>query len=160
MLLDGTLLPIDRIAADGPYYFEKHRKHRKHGMNVQVIVDPFGRLLWVSPALPGAVHDVRAAREHGIVTTLADAGITCWADKAYQAPAAQSAFPTAAVGRRSPSASKPSTAPTPESGPWSSRPSPPSNPGGSCASSGARPTASPAWSRPSSPFTWQRPSEV
>jgi hypothetical protein len=40
-----------------------------------------GRLLWPSPALPGAVHDVRTAREHGITAALADAGITCWADK-------------------------------------------------------------------------------
>ncbi|MGC3005116.1 transposase family protein, partial [Streptomyces sp. G35A] len=81
VLLDGTLLPIDRIAADRPYY---SGKHRRHGMNVQVLADPFGRLLWASPALPGAVHDVRAAREHGIVDALAEAGIACWADKGYR----------------------------------------------------------------------------
>lgn len=79
VILDGTLLPIDRIAADRPFYSGKHKKHR---MNVQVLTDPFGRLLWASPALPGAVHDVRAAREHGIVDALAEAGVTCWADKA------------------------------------------------------------------------------
>lgn len=55
-------------------------------MNVQVIADPFGRLLWVSPALPGAVHDVRAAREHGIIDALDQAHIPCWADKSYQGP--------------------------------------------------------------------------
>lgn len=49
VILDGTLLPIDRIAAGRPYYLGKHRKH---GMNVQVIADPLGRLLWASPALP------------------------------------------------------------------------------------------------------------
>ncbi|GGU57755.1 IS5 family transposase [Streptomyces daghestanicus] len=81
VLLDGTLLPIGRIAADRPYYSEKHKRH---GMNVQVLADPFGRLLWASPALPGAVHDVRAAREHGIVDALAEAGIACWADKGYR----------------------------------------------------------------------------
>lgn len=53
-------------------------------MNVQVLTDPSGRLLWASPALPGAVHDIRAAREHGIIRTLTDAGITCWADKGYR----------------------------------------------------------------------------
>lgn len=63
MLLDGTLLPIDRRAADRPYY---SGKHRRHGMNVQVLADSLGRLIWVSPALPGAVHDIRAARTHGI----------------------------------------------------------------------------------------------
>jgi hypothetical protein len=81
VLLDGTLLPIDRIAADRPYY---SGKHKKHGMNVQVLADPSGRLLWASPTLPGAVHDVRAAREHGIIGALADVGAKCWADKAYQ----------------------------------------------------------------------------
>ncbi len=81
LVLDGTLLPIDRIAADRPFY---SGKHQKHGMNVQVLADPFGRLLWASPALPGAVHDVRAAREHGIVDALTEAGIKCWADKGYR----------------------------------------------------------------------------
>lgn len=81
VILDGTLLPIDRIAADRPFC---SGKHKKHGRNLQVLTDPFGRLLWASPALPGAVHDVRAAREHGIVDALAAAGIKCWADKAYR----------------------------------------------------------------------------
>ncbi|MGP3979004.1 IS5 family transposase [Streptomyces sp. 8N114] len=81
VLLDGTLLPIDRIAADRPFY---SGKCKKHGMNVQVLADPAGRLLWVSPALPGAVHDMRAAREHGILDALATAEVNCWADKGYQ----------------------------------------------------------------------------
>jgi hypothetical protein len=67
VILDGALLPIDR-----PFY---SGKHKRHGMNVQVITDPMGRLLWASPALPGSVHDIRAAREHGIVDALAEAGI-------------------------------------------------------------------------------------
>ncbi|CAG6398313.1 hypothetical protein SCOCK_690030 [Actinacidiphila cocklensis] len=32
----------------------------------------------------GPVHDVRAAREHGIINTLDQARIPCWADKGYQ----------------------------------------------------------------------------
>lgn len=39
-------------------------------------------LLWASPALPGAVHDILAARQHGIVDALAAVGVNCWADKA------------------------------------------------------------------------------
>ncbi|MDI1452949.1 transposase family protein [Streptomyces sp. ATE26] len=81
VILDGTLPPIDSIAADRPFY---SGRHKKHGMKVQVIADPFGRLLWASPALPGAVHDIRAAREHGIVDALAEAGLQCWADKGYR----------------------------------------------------------------------------
>lgn len=81
VILDGTLLPIDRIAADRPFY---SGKHKKHGMNVQVLTDPFGQVLWASPALPGAVHDIKAARTHGILDALNTAAIPCWADKAYQ----------------------------------------------------------------------------
>jgi hypothetical protein len=81
VILDGTLLPIDRIAADTPYY---SGKRKRHGMNVQVLTDPFGRLLWASPALPGSTHDLTAACTHGIVDALAEAGLKCWADKAYQ----------------------------------------------------------------------------
>lgn len=81
VILDGTLLHVDRIAADRPYY---SGKHKRYGMNVQVIADAFGRLLWVSPALPGAVHDIKAARTHGIIEALTQAGIRTWADKGYQ----------------------------------------------------------------------------
>ncbi|MFD8008187.1 transposase family protein [Streptomyces mirabilis] len=65
---------------------DKYRgiKHKGHGMNVQVIADPFGHLLWASPVLPGAVHDIRAARTHGIIDALTEAGVRTWADKGYQ----------------------------------------------------------------------------
>lgn len=56
-ILDGTLIPIDRIADQKPYY---SGKHQRHGVNVQVIADAAGRLAWASPALPGAVHDLTA----------------------------------------------------------------------------------------------------
>lgn len=81
VILDRTLLPIDRIAADRPCY---SGKHKRHGKNVQVLADPHGRLLCASSALPGAVHGIRAARTHGVIDSLADAGLPCWADKGYQ----------------------------------------------------------------------------
>lgn len=81
VILDGTLLPTDRIAADRAFY---SGKHKKHGMNVQVITDPRGRLLWASPALPGAVHDIKAARTHGIIDALAKRSAECRADKGYR----------------------------------------------------------------------------
>ena len=56
-ILDGTLIPIDRVAADRPFY---SGKHKKHGMNLQVIASPDGDILWVSGALPGSVHDKKA----------------------------------------------------------------------------------------------------
>ncbi|MFB7224454.1 transposase family protein [Streptomyces sp. NPDC056227] len=81
VILDGTLLPIDRIAAHTPYY---SGKHKRHGMNVQVLTGPFGRLLWASPAPPGSPHDLTAARQHGIIEALTESGLKRWADKAYQ----------------------------------------------------------------------------
>ena len=49
-------------------------KHTSHGVNVQVTADPAGRLIWASPALPGARHDAGAAKEHGITAALAGSG--------------------------------------------------------------------------------------
>ncbi len=65
VILDGTVLPIDRIGADRPYCSGK-KKH--HGMNVQVLADPAGRLIWASDALPGAMHDVPALARHDMET--------------------------------------------------------------------------------------------
>jgi hypothetical protein len=45
VVVDGTLIPIDRVAADRPFY---SGKHQKHGMNLQVIASPGGDILWVS----------------------------------------------------------------------------------------------------------------
>jgi hypothetical protein len=84
VILDGTLLRIDRVAMasgrDRAYY---SGKHKAHGVNVQVIADPAGRLIWASPTVPGARHDAGAAREHGIPEALAVAGVTAFADTAY-----------------------------------------------------------------------------
>ncbi len=85
VILDGTLLRIDRGGMAGgrdrPYY---SGKHKCHGVNVQVIADPTGRLIWASPVLPGARHDMGAAREHGIIDAISDAGVHTLADTAYQ----------------------------------------------------------------------------
>ncbi len=65
LVIDGTLIPIDRVAAGRPFY------SGKHGMNLQVIAGPGGDIVWVSGPLPGAVHDLTAARMWGIVRALA-----------------------------------------------------------------------------------------
>lgn len=80
-ILDGTLIPIDRVADQRPYY---SGKHQHHGVNVQVIADAAGRLVWASPALPGSVHDLTAARTHGIIDALTRADVLTFADKGYQ----------------------------------------------------------------------------
>jgi hypothetical protein len=53
-------------------------------VNVQVIADPAGRLIWASPALPGAAHDLTAARTHAVIEALTSAKVMTFADKAYQ----------------------------------------------------------------------------
>lgn len=80
LVLDGTLIPIDRVAADRPFY---SGKHKKHGMNLQVIATPDGSIVWVSGALPGAVHDLKAARIWGILRALQAVGLLVLADKGY-----------------------------------------------------------------------------
>ena len=67
-MIDGTLIPIERVAADRPSY---SGKHHRHGMNLQVIASADGDILWVSGPLPGAVHDLTAARIWGILRELA-----------------------------------------------------------------------------------------
>ncbi len=81
VLLDGTLVPINRVAGQRRYY---SGRHRRHGVNVQILADPFGRLIWASPPLPGATHDVTAARAVGVIDTLTSRNVETWADKAYQ----------------------------------------------------------------------------
>ena len=85
VILDGSLLRIDRVAmasgGDRPFY---SGKHKVHGVNVQVLADPAGRLIWVSPALPGARHDIAAARAHGLIDALPTAQVRVLADRGYQ----------------------------------------------------------------------------
>jgi DDE superfamily endonuclease/Helix-turn-helix of DDE superfamily endonuclease len=80
VVIDGTLIAIDRVAKDRPFY---SGKHKKHGMNLQVISAPDGTILWVSGPLPGSVHDLTAARIWGIVRELAAAGLITLGDKGY-----------------------------------------------------------------------------
>lgn len=52
-------------------------------MNVQVVTDPAGRILWLSPALPGRAHDLTAARRHRIIRICERQGVPILADMAY-----------------------------------------------------------------------------
>jgi hypothetical protein len=72
VVLDGTLIPIDRVAADRPFY---SGKHRKHGMNLQVIASPGGDIgsasvtIWLTLkrfALPRECGTIYAAQVSAI----------------------------------------------------------------------------------------------
>jgi DDE superfamily endonuclease/Helix-turn-helix of DDE superfamily endonuclease len=81
VIIDGTLIPIDRVARDKPFY---SGKHKRHGMNLQVIASPDGDVLWVSGALPGSVHDKKAEWVWGVLGELEEQGLVTLADKGYQ----------------------------------------------------------------------------
>lgn len=124
LVLDGTLIPIDRVRADGPFY---SGKYRKHGMNPQVIASPDGTLVWVSGPLPGSVLDRKAARIWSLVREPAASGILVLADKGYVGVARTSRRPTKA--RTKPSLARTPTAPTPGSADRVNGPTPSSRAG-------------------------------
>jgi DDE superfamily endonuclease/Helix-turn-helix of DDE superfamily endonuclease len=67
LLIDGVNVPTvafeRRLNRRQRHY---SGKHRRHGVNVQTVCAPDGRLLWASAALPGKVNDITAARRHGL----------------------------------------------------------------------------------------------
>ena len=90
LVLDGALIPVDWVAADRPFY---SGKHKKHGMNLQVIASPGGDIVWVSGALTESVHDKKAEWVWGVLDELEAAGLTALADKGYQGAAREDPVP-------------------------------------------------------------------
>lgn len=80
LLLDGTVAECDKLGQGTADY---SGKKKRHGVNVQAVTDPEGKVLWFSAALPGRVHDLTTAREHGIIATCDSLQIAVMADKAY-----------------------------------------------------------------------------
>ena len=80
----GPSSSIDRVAADRPFY---SGKHKKHGMNLQVIASPGTDILWVSGPPHGSVHDKKAEWIWGVLDELEAACLVTLADKGYQGAA-------------------------------------------------------------------------
>jgi DDE superfamily endonuclease/Helix-turn-helix of DDE superfamily endonuclease len=85
---DGPRLPGDRRHLNphrpgGRGQAVLLRQAPPHGMNLQVIAGPGGDILWVSGPLPGAVHDLTAARIWGIIAELAASRLVVLGDKDY-----------------------------------------------------------------------------
>lgn len=81
VIVEAMLIAIDWIRAGEPYY---SMKHRRHGMNVQVIAHPDGKPLWFSRATPGRTHGLTAVRAHGVVQVCLTRQVLVFADHAYQ----------------------------------------------------------------------------
>ena len=135
VVLDGTLIPIDRVAADRPFH---SGKHKKHGMNLQVIASPGGDLLWVSGALPGSVHDKKAEWIWGVLAELEAAGLVTLADKGYRG-STYAKIPY--CGKNKPESQKQANRATRNSGHLENARTPSSRPGGFSVSSVAAPGA-------------------
>jgi hypothetical protein len=147
VVIDGTLIPIDRVAADRPFY---SGKHRRHGMNLQVISSPSGEILRVSGPLPGATHDLTATRIWASSGNWPPPDWSCWPTRATSAQASTYILPTGAA--TSPPRRRPPTVPTPSCDPPASARTPSSRLSASCASSGAARGRPDSWPRPSTSF--------
>jgi hypothetical protein len=90
VILDGKIIACDRckepaVSVKGEVIdlWYSGKAHR-HGGSIQAVLAPDGFPLWVSPAEPGSVHDLTAARAHALpalyrtaatnLPTLADLG--------------------------------------------------------------------------------------
>jgi hypothetical protein len=74
LIIDGTLIRIDRLHVTGPNGADLwwSGKHHHHGGNIQVLSAPDGWPLWTSPVRPGREHDTTCARAHDLPATLAE----------------------------------------------------------------------------------------
>jgi hypothetical protein len=91
VILDGKVFAADRCSA--PVTSVKGQvidawysgKARRHGGNVQAVMRPDGVPLWTSPAEPGSVHDLTAARAHALPALYRAAALEmpCLADSGY-----------------------------------------------------------------------------
>jgi hypothetical protein len=118
-------------------------------MNLQVIASPDGDIVWVSGPLPGAVHDLTAARIWGIVAELPASGLVVLGDKGYVGETTSARLTgggTSPLPRRMPTALMPGCAPLVNA------PMPSSSPGASSVSSAAAPGAPGSWPRRSTSF--------
>jgi DDE superfamily endonuclease len=91
VILDGKIIPADRckepaISVKGQVIDLWYSgKAHCHGGNIQAVTAPDGFPLWVSPAEPGSVHDITAARAHALPALYhaAATGLPTLADPGY-----------------------------------------------------------------------------
>ncbi len=91
VILDGTLIPIDRSAEQTvsvkgePIDAWYSGKARHHAGNLQALSAPDGLPLWIAEVEPGSVHDLTAARAQvlGALYAAAAAGLPTLADSGY-----------------------------------------------------------------------------
>ncbi|MFE9825988.1 transposase family protein [Streptomyces sp. NPDC005791] len=80
VLLDGTLSECDRLG-DGRADYS--HKHRRHGLNVQVVTDPMVSFCGSRRPCRAALTNLTAARTHRIIRICERQGVPIVADRAY-----------------------------------------------------------------------------
>ncbi|RPF38603.1 DDE superfamily endonuclease [Streptomyces sp. TLI_185] len=138
VILDGTLLPIDRVAADTPYYSGKHKRHGMNARSSRIRSDGCSgpRPRCPAPRTTSPPHDNTGSSKPSPMRG-SDAGPI----GRIKAPATLSGCRFEAALSSDGSAA--TTPPTPRSAVSASRRWPPSRAGASCGNSAAAPTASP-----------------
>lgn len=100
--LDGTLIEATRTRERSPARHDAGYcgKHHRHGGNIQVLTDPTGYPIWISPVEPGSTHDLTAARLHALPTLYpaAAAGLPTLTDKGYTGAGIGIHVPTKGTG--------------------------------------------------------------
>jgi hypothetical protein len=92
VILDGKIIPADRCREKTTSVKGESvdlwysGKARRHGGSIQAVASPAGFPLRVSPAEPGSVHDITAARIHALpaLYRAAALGMPALADPGYQ----------------------------------------------------------------------------
>jgi hypothetical protein len=92
VILDGKIFGTDRLAetttsAKGEEINAWHSgKKQRPGASVQAVMLPCGLPIWTSPAEPGHVHDITAARQHALplLYRAASRGMPTLADGGYE----------------------------------------------------------------------------
>jgi hypothetical protein len=92
VILDGKVVPAGRCrekttsVKGEPVDLWYSGKAHRHGGNIPAVTRPDGLPLWVSPAEPGPVHDITAARAHALAALYQAAalGLPALADPGYQ----------------------------------------------------------------------------
>jgi integrase len=108
---------VDLEAGHLKTWWQLQRLTWRHGVNMQVVTDQAGRLLWISPARPGRSHDLTAARAHRIIRICERQGVSILADRAYIGASSWVTTPLRRPpGVSSPRPSKPSTGRCPRHG--------------------------------------------
>lgn len=84
IIVDGTELAIARPTGQveqRPYYSGKKKTHT---LKTIAVCDAESNLLWVTPLLGGATHDLTALRDANLPSHLADSGLDVLADSGFQ----------------------------------------------------------------------------